>query len=110
MRPLKSLAPIASWLLRVAIMVLIFQKYSDSFLTFSLQSTTFYFSAAFIVSAFFLLLGGLLSKTGYSVFSGFAILVLSLAIIFINGLSIDEVMRQTTLIAMGAYFVANGNS
>jgi hypothetical protein len=109
MASLKSIAPVASWMLRLSVLVLIYHKYSDTLMTLEYHETHFYYSLAFVLSGLFLFVGGFFKNQVLTMLCGFVIAVLPVVLLFMNDFLIDEAIRQFVLISLGVYFFVNGN-
>ena len=109
MTPFKSLGPVASWLLRTTLLIIVYQKYFDAIIAFEFDTVSFYISVMMGLSAMLLLVGGITKNSTMTVLNGLFISMLSVIVLIMNGISIDEIMRQIVLISVGLYFFANGN-
>ncbi|MFT3739663.1 MAG: hypothetical protein QM786_12965 [Breznakibacter sp.] len=110
MNPVKSFVPTSAWLLRICVLVLVYQKYFDTFLTFSMKGVYFFFALSFVVFAVLLFIGGFINKHWLSVMSGFFIFGMSAFLLFWGGtINADKVFNHLLLIALGFVFLARGN-
>lgn len=109
MKPWKSLSGIASWLMRLALIVFIYHRFFGIFLQFNLSGQLFYFAAAFIVFGSLLLVGGFIRQT-LTVVGGLGLLILSVLQIVVNFNGLDSSFVQWLLISsLSLYFLSNGN-
>jgi len=109
MKPVKSLVPLAKWLLRIAAAVIGYVVFLDLALTFSFNDTNYFLALAMVICIVLLLVGGFLKTSSLTVISGLLILLLSVILMFVQGISIDTVMGNFTTAAIGFYFMARGN-
>ena len=110
MNPVKSFVPTSAWLFRICVLVLVYQKYFDAFLTFSMKGFNFFFATAFVVFAVLLFIGGFINKHWMSVFTGFAIFGMSVFLLFWSGtVNIDKIFSHLLLVSLGFNFLARGN-
>jgi hypothetical protein len=105
----KSIAPVASWMLRISVLILVYLRYSDVLMNLDYDQTDFYYSLAFVLTAFLLFIGGFLKKPFLTILCGVVIAILPVVLIFIADFTFEELIRQFVLISIGVYFVANGN-
>jgi hypothetical protein len=111
MNPVKSFIPTSAWLLRTIALVMVYQKYFDTMITFSMKGLFYFFSLAFVVFSVMLFIGGFINKHWMSIVSGFVICGMSLFLIFWGGgITPDKVLSHIVLIAVGFNFVARGNA
>ncbi len=110
MKPLNTFSGIAKWVLRIAILMVVFTKYYDTFMLFNLNSLAFYVSAIFIVFGVLLFIGGFLSKPNLTVISA---LFLLLAFVYMSVISFDGITEQFAINVLGGavalLFLADGN-
>ncbi len=109
MEPIKSFVPLAKWLLRVALLVFAYVVYYENVMAFDFSSKYFYISLAMIVMTILLFFGGFLSSATLTVISGALIFLLSVAQMFLSGISLATVFQFYTPAALGFYFLARGN-
>ncbi len=111
MKPVKSLVPLAKWLLRIAALGIVFKSgHFNSVLGLSFQGISFYFSLAFSVLAVLLFIGGFLKNSNLTVVSGLLLSVLCVIVLLVQiGFSISGVLSILPLAAIGFYFMARGN-
>jgi hypothetical protein len=111
MKPVKSLVPLAKWLLRIAALGIVFKSgHFSTVIGLSFQGISFYFSLAFSILAVFLFVGGFLKNSNLTVMSGLLLLVLCIVVLLVQiGLSISGVLSILPLAAIGFYFMARGN-
>ncbi len=111
MKPLKSALGLSIWILRIALVVLISVTFLAEFTAFEYKSKEFYLATAFLVFAFFMLIGGFVSKPTLTVISGFILSILSLyslIVQFSNGI-VASLATFLILFAVSFFFVCNGN-
>lgn len=77
MRPAKNLFPLATWLMRIAVVLFVFTNYWEVFTFFNFKSVMFYVSALFILFSVLLFIGGFLYKSGLSVFSSLILILVT---------------------------------
>ena len=110
MKPLKSLVPIAKWLLRIAFAVIAYIGYFDNALAITNNAGLDNIIAFIVVVlAVLLLVGGFLNKASLTVISGLLIVFLFVFLMFYDGISIDSILEKITPAAIGFYFMARGN-
>ena len=112
MKPFKSGAIIAAWLLRLTLLWFVYENYFKTFPGFDLKSFAFYISAAYLLFAILVLAGGFLQKPALTVISGLALFVLPIAQL-IHGFPADPgkvVLLYLLPMAIGFYFFTGGNN
>lgn len=111
MKPIKSLVPLAKWLLRIAAIGIIYKAgHFETAITFAFNSLTYFISLLAVIFVIMLFIGGLLKNSNLTVVSGLLILILSLIILFAQiGFSIPGLLSILPLGAIGFYFMAKGN-
>lgn len=111
MRPAKRLFPLATWLMRFAVVLFLFTNYWNVFTLFNFQSVMFYVSALFLIFSALLFVGGFLYKSGLTVFSSFILILVTGYISFINLKSaLDQ--NFAVFVVLGSifvYFLTTGN-
>lgn len=110
MNPIKELSPASTWLIRVLTCFIVYQKYFDTFLTFQLKGSYYFFSLSFILSALMLFIGGFTKSHLLSMIMGFILFVLSVSMIIMGEFSFDAITHHFALLTLGFYFFARGNS
>lgn len=109
MEPMKSLMPIAKWLLRIAVALVVYSKFLGTVLSFSFKGSAYYVALLMVVFTILLLVGGFLKKSSVTVVSGLTILVVSLILMFSGGITIETIAANFITAAIGFYFMASGN-
>ncbi len=110
MNPWRSLTGLASWLMRIAIMLVIFANFFGTFMNFNFPSQSFIIATLFVIFGALLFVGGFLSKHSVTVVSALVLLVLSVLQAYwtFNGITgafaFWLLMSSVTL-----YFVTHGN-
>jgi hypothetical protein len=111
MRPVKSFFPLASWLLRVAVVLFAIMKYFHVVKTFDFSSLAFYAGVLQILFSFLLFIGGFFSKHTITVISSLVVFLVTLyhaVVVASAGFSLE----LATLILYGSvalYFLTSGN-
>ena len=110
MKPLKSLVPLAKWLLRIAVLAIVYQKYFDTAISFKFNNLSYFVSLLMVVFAALLFVGGFLKKPALTVVSGLIIFIVSLVVLFgLTGFNLNSILKIFPLAALGFYFLARGN-
>lgn len=110
MRPLKSAVPLAKWLLRIALLGLVYQAYFNTFLEFSFNNAEYFFALILVVFAILLVLGGFLSKPSLTVVSGLIVFLVFIVLLFIKRInSLEGFINYFVPASIGFYFLARGN-
>lgn len=109
MKPVHSFIPMADWLLRTALAIIIYQFYFSTFLTFSFEGMNFFMALAFIGFTFLLLIGGFARSDSMTVISGLAIFILSIVMMFIDNFTVSKLLTHFTPAVIGFNFLARGN-
>lgn len=109
MKPWKKLSGMVSWLLRVALVLVIYTRFFGIFMQFNIDTTNFYFAAGFVVSAFLLLTGGFF-KESFTVIAGLIITILVAIKIVMGFNGLTPMLAQWLMMgAASLYFLSNGN-
>jgi hypothetical protein len=112
MKPFKSGAIIAAWLLRITILWFVYEQYFIGFPGFDLKSFPFYIHTAYILFTVLLLAGGFMQKPALTVLSGLAIFVLPI-VQLIHAFPKDllpVLLLYLLPLSVGFYFFTHGNS
>lgn len=109
MEPIKGFMPVARWLLRLSLGIVIYRYFFDTFLTFSFNNLYYFLVLLFIIFTVLLIIGGLLKKNVTTVISGMVIFILSIALIFMGQVTPDKVLTYFLPATIGFYFMAAGN-
>lgn len=111
MKPIKSLVPLAKWLLRLAVAAFLIVTFINIFLDFQVQLFNFWIAAFFLLFSVLLVIGGFLYNPALTIVSGFFILVIAIIeMIMIFDGSIYSIYNYFLPAAAGFYFLARGNS
>jgi hypothetical protein len=73
MEPLKFAFPISTWLLRVAILILVYIIFFTTFRSFHFESLEFWIASAFALFSILLFVGGFIKSHTLTVVSGIAL-------------------------------------
>ncbi len=109
MNPIKKLAPVGHWLLRIAVLAIVYELYFKEAISFSFNGFYYFASLAYIGLTLLLLMGAFLKDQRLTVVSGMIISILSFILIFYSGISIHSLMSNFPLAALGFYFMTHGN-
>jgi hypothetical protein len=111
MKPFKSGANLAAWLLRITLLWFVYEHYLKGFPDFDLKSYSFYIHVAYILFAVLLLTGGFLQKSSLTVLAGLALFVLPIFQVIRD--FPEEPLKVLPLyllpLALGFYFFTSGN-
>ncbi len=112
MKPFKSGALVASWLLRVTLLWFVYERYFDTFPGFDLKAFTFYIHSGYILFAVLLLAGGFMQKPSLTVISGLTLFILPIVQLIRD--FPDEPLSEVSLyllpLSIGFYFFTAGNN
>ena len=109
MNPWKNLSGVASWTMRLALVLFIYTRFFGIFMQFNLSNYNFWFAAAFVVFGVLLLVGGF-TKQGFTVLSGLMILILALLQIIPGYSGVSPTLATWLLVTAGGfYFLTHGN-
>jgi len=109
MEPIKGFMPIARWLLRLTLGIVVYMHFFDTFLTFSFNNLNYFMALLYIIFTVSLIIGGLLKKNATTVISGMIIFILSIIMIFMGEISLNKVLEYFLPASLGFYFMAAGN-
>lgn len=109
MEPIKSFVPLAKWLLRIALLIIVYITYYEIVMAFDFSSRNFYIALGMIVLTILLFFGGFFSSPTLTVITGALIFLLSVAQMFLGGISVNMVFAHFTPAVLGFYFLARGN-
>lgn len=110
MNPIKSLVPTAKWLLRIAALIIVYQKYFDLAATFDFNSLEYFLSLFLVLTAITLIVGGFSKNNTMTVLSGLGICVFSILMMFVNEFDFYVLIDQLVPASLGFYFFARGNN
>ncbi|MFO8055472.1 MAG: hypothetical protein R6U19_09970 [Bacteroidales bacterium] len=110
MKPFKNLFPLVLWLLRLALVLVVYVRFFENLKAFNYNSLSFFISAAFTLFALLLLVGGFGRKHGLTMLSGMVIAVLSVyQMIQLNFVTGHSLALYSLMTVAGLVFVSNGN-
>ncbi|MGM0611888.1 MAG: hypothetical protein ACQESM_00105 [Bacteroidota bacterium] len=110
MKPVKSLFPLFSWLIRIAILLAVYTRFFHLLKPMNFSSVSFYIAAAFHLFALLLFFGGFAKKHTLTILSGLIIAGLSIYQILQLGFVINNNLSFYGLLLSGSLlFVAIGN-
>ncbi|MCF8217942.1 MAG: hypothetical protein K9I29_10105 [Bacteroidales bacterium] len=110
MRPVKSLFPLFSWLIRIAILLAVYTRFFQLLKTLDFSSVSFYIAAAFHLFALLLFLAGFAKKHTLTILSGIIIAGLSIYQIVQLGFVINNNLSfYGLLLSASLLFIAVGN-
>jgi hypothetical protein len=108
MKPWKSLNGISKWLMRIAIVLWVYTRFSSTLMNFNVHEPNFYFAIGFIITAIMLFAGGF--RQTLTVVAGLLLLLLSVILLVLNYNGITTGFAQLLLVAsVGGMFLSNGN-
>jgi hypothetical protein len=111
MDPVKAFYPLSCWLLRLAVLVIIYISFFITLKTLNLSSVEFYIASAFAVFGVLLFIGGFLNKSTLTVLSALMLMIGCLYKIvmhygFDKG---NSVALYFVFAAITMFFFSNGN-
>lgn len=110
MRPVKSMVPLAKWLLRIAAAAFVYLNFFNRAIDFSFNNLSYFLALAFVILVILLVVGGFMKTAKMTVISGLLIWIVCLIQLFgVNGFSLDNLLAIFPLTAIGFYFMARGN-
>lgn len=110
MRPMKSFQALSKWLLRIAVVVIVYVRFFDIITTFSFNSFSYFVALAIAVFAVLLFIGGFTKASKLTVLSSLFLVLLCLLQLFaVYGFGVDSVLQVIPLLAIGIHFMARGN-
>lgn len=110
MRPVKSMVPLAKWLLRIAAAAIVFQKYFDIAIGFSFKGLGYFMALGFVVLAVLLVVGGFMKTAKLTVVSGLLLWIACLIqLLGVDSFTLNNILAIFPLAAIGFYFMARGN-
>ncbi|MBS4013233.1 MAG: hypothetical protein KGZ97_05655 [Bacteroidetes bacterium] len=110
MKPLKNITGFSSWLMRIALILVMFVFFIPLFMDFKLNTLDFYIASAFIVFSVLLFAGGFFS-TPLTVVSALILFGLSVfkTVIVFNGKLNGEFATWLLIATVCSYFITHGN-
>jgi hypothetical protein len=110
MKPIKSLIPLAKWLLRITAVVIVYQTYFYTAISFSFKGLGYFIALAMFVFVVLLVIGGFMKTAKLTVVSSLLILVTCLVVLFgVAGFSIANLFNILPLASIAFYFMSRGN-
>ena len=109
MEPMKSLVPFAKWLLRITLAVVVYGLYFERLLDFDVSSVPWLISLLMVLFTVLLLVGGFTKRSSLTVISGLVVALLSVVMIFFDGIDLASFSSHIAPAAIGFYFLARGN-
>lgn len=110
MRPVKSMVPLAKWLLRIAVAAIVYLKYFDLAMVFSFKNLGCFVALAMVILAVLLIIGGFMKTAKLTVVSGLIIWIVCLVQLFgVESFTLNNLLGIFPTAAIGFYFMARGN-
>jgi len=111
MRPIKGLYPLATWIMRLAVVLFIFVNFWKPFTSFNFQSLMFYLSAIFIIFSGLLFIGGILQKENLTVVSSLILVLITIYHIIADiGFHLNQSFAiYFLLVSIFLFFLTTGN-
>lgn len=111
MEPLKFAFPVASWLLRIAVLITVYMIFFVTFRSFDTSSTAFWIACGFGLFAILLFVGGFMKSSNLTVISAL-ILTLGCAYKIVMHFFFNEgsfIAIYGIFAALSLYFATTGN-
>ena len=111
MNPVKSLVPLAKWLLRLSAVAIVYSVGDvEIAIGFSFKGLAYLISLAYTVVAIMLLVGGFQRTARLTVISGLLLIIVSLIdLLFVMKFNVPNLLSIIPLSSIGFYFMARGN-
>jgi hypothetical protein len=111
MHPVKSLIPVAKWLLRFSAIAIIYTiGFLDKALTFTFNSPEYLMSLLYSIIAILLVVGGFQKNSKLTVISGLLLILICVVDLFvIDSFTVPSLIASIPLASIGFYFMARGN-
>ena len=110
MNPWKRFTGLASWMMRIAMVLVIIANFFDTFMTFEVTQLRFFIALSFLVFGALLFIGGFLSKHSLTVVSALILFGLSAIQAFLTYEGVTDTFAFWLMTAtVSIYFVSNGN-
>ncbi len=109
MKPWKSISGIASWLMRLSLVLFIYHRFFGIMLQFDFSQQRFYFAAGFVLFGVLLLIGGF-AKQSLTVIAALVLFLLAVLhlVTGFNGIT-AHLVQWAMVSALCLFFVTNGN-
>jgi hypothetical protein len=111
MKPVKGLFPLATWLMRFAVVFFVLITYWEPMTAFNFKSVMFYISAVYIIFSVLLFVGGFMAKNNVTVISSLFLILVTGYHAFINlGAKPDHNFAVYVILgSVFVYFFTAGN-
>jgi hypothetical protein len=110
MNPWKSFTILAAWLMRIAMMLIIFSYFFNIAMRLDLSDYRFFIAALFLVFGLLLFVGGFLSRHTMTVVSALVLLILSILQAYWNFSGVTSAFALWLLMcSCSLYFLSHGN-
>jgi hypothetical protein len=106
MKPVKLLAPVSNWLLRISLIYLLYVLYFDTCIKFSFNSLYYFIAFVMILFAVLFVIGSFMKNSGLTVISSLIIFILSVIVLFVGHLTWLKIFTNFTPIAISCYFLS----
>ncbi len=110
MKPLKNLIVLSAWMLRLVVLSEVYQRFFDTIVSFSFKGLNFFIALTMATFAVVLFLSGFTKKPTLPIIAGFMITAISVALMFNGGITVEKVLNNFIVAAIGVVFMARGNS
>jgi len=78
MKPIKSLLPLAIWLMRIGLLIFAYTHYFDTIMYFEYENLNFYVALLFSIFSALIFISGFLAKPTITVISGLVLAIISI--------------------------------
>jgi len=111
MKPLKSLYPFALWVLRLAVIILVYLLFSKTAFAFDYRHLPFFVALVFIAGAVLLFIGGFSNKHTLTIIASFLLFIASAYHLIITFSTRPDVHFASVFLLLGValFFITAGN-
>jgi hypothetical protein len=78
MKPIKSLLPLAIWLMRIGLLLFAYNQYFETIMNFNYESLNFYVALLFSIFSALIFISGFVAKPAITVVSGLVLAIISI--------------------------------
>jgi hypothetical protein len=110
MKPIKGLVPFSVWLLAALLLFFIFKVHFNTVITFSFSGYHYFMVLGLVLLALLITMGVMFKNDIMAIIGGVGIALISIALIFVGGFSVDKLLQEMVFFVLGIYFAARGRS
>lgn len=110
MKPIKGLVPFSVWLIAGMLVYQVYVHHFAQLSTLSFQGYGFFMVLGLALLAVLCVAGVVMKNDMMSVLGGMGLAGVALALVFVDGFSLDKLKQEYVFVVLGVYFASRGRS